>query len=127
MQRSKLLAVEDEKRFVQSLVQTVVTSVDSDTKFNDSILLFNIAEDYDGVLDVLSNELGACISQHSANAGSDVLQIAKSILDHYQNNSIRLDRKRTETLNKLIKLNEALAWIDAGKLDDALVVSPCFV
>lgn len=121
MQNAKLLDVEDDRRFIQTLVQGVVRAVDSDTKFNDSILLYNTAEDYNGVLEVLNNELGACLSQHSANASSDVLQVAQSVYEHYQNTSVRLDRKRTLTLNRLIKLNESLAWIDAGRLDDALV------
>lgn len=122
VQHSSLLMVEDERRFIQSLVQAVVGSVDSDTKFNDSILLFNIAEDYNAVIDVVNSELGACISRHSTLPGSELLQIAKSIMDHYQSNGVRLERQRTDTLSRLIKLNEALEWIEAGRLDDALVV-----
>lgn len=126
MQHAKLLEVEDERRFIQTLVQAVVGSVDSDTKFNDSILLLNIAEDYNGVLDVLNSELGACISRHSTLSGAEVLQIAKSILEHYQGIGVRLERRRIDTLNRLIKINEALGWMESGRLDDALVVRCTF-
>jgi nuclear pore complex protein Nup93 len=125
VQNAKLLAIDDSRLFVQQLVKAVVNSVDNATRFNDSILLYNLAEDYNGVLEVLNSELGNSLGQSSATSAAgqqDVLDVAKSVMDHYERNRFALDRKKKDTTQKLIKIKEAFVLYDAGKLDDALVV-----
>lgn len=120
--------MENGQQFVQNLVKTVVSSVDSASRFNDSILLYNIAEDYNSVVDVICTELGNSLSSPSsafnANNGQqqDALSVAKSVLEHYDATNIRLDRRKRDTLQNLIKIKSAFGLSDTGKLDEALIV-----
>lgn len=122
----------DPKSWIKSIVASVVTSADSNVSFNDIILLYNIAENYDSVIATLNSELGSSLSQPSqpnvqlstTTASQDVLTTAKSVLEHYEANGIRLNKNARETLQKLIKLKDAFGMYESGRLDDALVVSP---
>ena len=106
-------------------MRTVVSTVGPETRFNDSILLYNIVEDYNGVLAVLNNELGMSLLQSSmagTTSTQDVLSIAKSILEHYARDGVRLDPKKRETAQALIKLKESFSFFENNRWDDALVV-----
>lgn len=83
----------------------------------------------------LNSELGSSLSQpsqpnvqlNSTTASQDVLATAKSVLEHYEANGVRLNRNARETLQKLIKLKDAFGMFESGRLDDALVVRYLFI
>jgi len=73
--------------------------------------------------------LGSSLSQpnqpnvqlNTTTASENVLTTAKSVLEHYEANGIRLNRNARETLQKLIKLKDAFGMYESGRLDDALI------
>ncbi|ORY89113.1 NIC-domain-containing protein [Leucosporidium creatinivorum] len=140
----KLIHLKDEKLYLSGIVKTAAHRADQEKRFNEAILLYNIAEEYDSVISVLNVELGNSLSRPSATASGnaesgsyfanggtvgiaagqeDVAQVARTILEHYDRSSSmggRVSRKNRETCEILMRLKEAMTLYEQGRLDHAL-------
>ncbi|GAA5876807.1 hypothetical protein JCM16303_006291 [Sporobolomyces ruberrimus] len=113
----KLLHLPDARTYLLSIVKSAAVRADTEQRFSEAILLYNLAEEYDSVVSVLNLELSNSLSKPStsyvnqtggsldankyfnkqeggtigmtaaAGSGQDVSEIAKSILEHYDRSS----------------------------------------
>lgn len=135
----KLIRLANEKEYLQSIVKAAAQRADQEKRFADTILLYNLAEEYDSVVHVLNVALGASLSQpvpagltsESTQAGKsvsfgmadDLVSSARSILEHYDRSSIvlhRISKKARETCGILLRLKEAMSLYEQNRLEDAL-------
>lgn len=132
-----LIHLKNEKEYLSGIVKTAAKRADQEKRFADTILLYNLAEEYDSVIQVLNTALGASLSQPAgatseasqANQSSsfgmadDLVSSAKSILEHYDRSAIvlhRISKKARETCQTLLRLKEALGLFEQNRLEDAL-------
>lgn len=135
----KLIHLRNDKEYLSSIVKTAAQRADQEKRFADTVLLYNLAEEYDSVIQVLNVALGTSLSQPSApthegvQAGQsvsfgmadDLVTSARGILDHYDRSAIvlhRISKKARETCKILLRLKEAFAMQEQNKLEDALSV-----
>ena len=135
----KLIHLKNEKEYLSGIVKTAAQRADQEKRFADTILLYNLAEEYDSVIQVLNIALGASLSQpsgtsaESVQAGQsasfgmadDLISSTRSILEHYDRSSIvlhRISKKARETCQTLLRLKEAMVLYEENKLEDALAI-----
>ncbi|GAA5859368.1 hypothetical protein JCM1840_004583 [Sporobolomyces johnsonii] len=146
----KLLHLPDSRSYLLGIVKSAAQRADSEQRFSEAILLYNLAEEYDAVIAVLNVELGNSLSKPSTSlagrvggsadgnayfrdegkgtvgmaAGQeDVAMVARSILEHYDRSAGmggKVSRKRRETCEVLMRLKEAMGAYEQGKLEQAL-------
>ncbi|GAA5992093.1 hypothetical protein JCM11641_002537 [Rhodosporidiobolus odoratus] len=137
----KLLHLPDSRSYLLSIVKSAASRADSEQRFSEAILLYNLAEEYDAVISVLNVELGNSLARPSAPTAStsvanaakvglaaaaaqeDVVAVARSILEHYDRSAGlggRVSRKRRETCETLMRLKEALGAYERGEWERAL-------
>ncbi|CEQ40752.1 SPOSA6832_02404, partial [Sporobolomyces salmonicolor] len=146
----KLLHLPDSRSYLLGIVKSAAQRADSEQRFSEAILLYNLAEEYDAVIAVLNVELGNSLSKPSTSiagrvggsadgnayfrdegkgtvgmaAGQeDVAMVARSILEHYDRSAGmggKVSRKRKETCEVLMRLKEAMGAYEQGKLEQAL-------
>ncbi|GAA6062838.1 hypothetical protein JCM10212_001844 [Sporobolomyces blumeae] len=146
----KLLHLPDARTYLLSIVKTAAERADTEQRFSEAILLYNLAEEYDSVISVLNVELGNSLSKPSGSISSrvggsldgnayfreqgkgtvgmaagqeDVAKVARSILDHYDRSAGmagRVGRKRRETCEVLMRLKEAMGQYERAELEQAL-------
>jgi nuclear pore complex protein Nup93 len=130
----KLLKLKDSQSYLLDIVKTAAQRADQEKRFNDAILLYNLAEEYDSVVRILNLELGAALSRPSATSASavnlsnhsdDIVTKAREILEHYDRMSGttgKVGRKNRETCEVLLRLKEAMGLFEEGKIEFALAV-----
>lgn len=140
----RLIHLRNEKEYLASIVKAAAKRADQERRFADTILLYNLAEEYDSVIQVLNAALGASLSQPSAASAAtassestqanqsqsfgmadDLLSSAKSILEHYDRSAIvlhRISKKARETCQTLLRIKEAMSQFEQNRLEDALAI-----
>jgi nuclear pore complex protein Nup93 len=147
----KLAHIPDERTYLLSIVKVAASRSSSSSSSNtstanipsltSSIILYNLAEDYDTVVHLLSTALGASLalpssaSSSSAGGGAsssagfggeeDIGNLARGILDHYQSDMgkwARVGEKNRETCRVLLRLKQGLGLVEEGRLEKALEV-----
>lgn len=136
----KLIHLRNEREYLFSIVKTAAQRADQEKRFADTVLLYNLAEEYDAVIQVLNTALGASLSQPSAGQSAegaeagrsssfgmadDLVSSAKAILEHYDRSAQilhRISKKSKETCGVLLRLKEAISLYEQSKLDDALTI-----
>lgn len=136
----KLIHLKNEKEYLAGIVKNAAQRADQEKRFADTILLYNLAEEYDSVIQVLNIALGSSLSQPSkaaaesmqANQSSafgmadDLVSSAKSILEHYDRSAMvlhRISKKARETCQILLQLKEAIILFEQhNRLEDALAI-----
>jgi len=148
----KLLQLPDSKTYLLSIVKSAAQRANSEQRFSEAILLYNLAEEYDSVISVLNIELSNSLSSPSSsitsktghsldgnsyfaqgsqtmggmtNGNQDVSQVAKSILEHYERSSGmmgKVTRKNRETCLVLMRLKEGMRFYEESKYEQALQV-----
>lgn len=147
----RLINIKDEKTYLNSIVKEAALRADQEKRFSDSILLYNLAEEYDAVVLVLVGELGRSLAKpsstpsNSTGAGADdsmmteagegsigasvgredIISVTKSILNHYDRMASigsQVSRKNRESCEILLRLKEGLTLYQEGKLEMALMV-----
>ena len=133
----KLLHLRNEKEYLQNIVKAAAQRADQEKRFADTILLYNLAEEYDSVVQVLNAALGASLSKPGATAAEsaqaqasksfgmvdDVASSARSILEHYDRSAMilhRISRKSRETCRMLLQLRDAFTLQEQNRLQEAL-------
>jgi nuclear pore complex protein Nup93 len=129
-------------------VRTAAVRAEHEKRFQQAVMLYNLAEEYDAVLAVVSAELAASLSRGAARTGvrtspstpfyraesdprdssdqEDVGSTARAVLQHYTSNSriaMRVSAKSRQTCEMLLHLREGIQLHEAGKLEQALAVS----
>ncbi|PWN36577.1 NIC-domain-containing protein [Meira miltonrushii] len=131
-----LIKLADSKEFLTNIVGAAAAQSEAENRTKDAILLYNIAEEYDRVLDVVNRQLGVSLiepptraSQETISPDSsltkvdDIAQLAKAILQSYerQNQILRLvSRKKRETCQTLLTLKECFDLFSRNELEKSL-------
>ena len=120
----KLIKLEDEKDYLLNIVKAAASRAELEKRTKDSILLYNLSEDFNKVIEVLCNELGSSLS--STNIQYDqIFNIGSNILDHYKREARiahRVNLKSRETIEILLKLKECLNYYENNQLDLSLSI-----
>lgn len=131
-----LIRLADSRAFLTNIVGAAAAQSEADNRTRDAILLYNIAEEYDRVLDVVNRQLGLTLveppnpTSHDAptpdsslTTVDDIVQLARAILDNYERHShiLRLlSRNRRETCRMLLSLKECFELFMRNELEKAL-------
>lgn len=135
----KLIHLKDEKDYLLSIVKVAAQRADQEKRFADTVLLYNLAEEYDAVVRVLITALGASLSQPSSSSREsiqahdsitfgmqeDLVASVRSILDHYDRSAIilhRISKKARDTCNTLLRLKEMFNLYEQNRLENALTI-----
>ncbi|GAA96311.1 uncharacterized protein L969DRAFT_95409 [Mixia osmundae IAM 14324] len=137
----KLIGLSSNSDYLANIVRAAAAQADRERRFGDSILLFNLAEEYDAVLRVLNAELGASLSRPSSSAAStagkapnastqfavqeDPVGTAKSIIGHFEKSiviSSKISRRLKEASITLVNLKEAITLYEQDQLERALSI-----
>lgn len=148
----KLLQLPDSKTYLLSIVKSAAERANSEQRFSEAILLYNLAEEYDSVIVVLCHELSNSLSKPSSSLTSktgasldgnqyfregqqtmggmtsgsqEITEVAKSILEHYDKSSqmsSRVSRKNRETCLVLMRLKEGMRYYEQSHYEQALQV-----
>lgn len=133
----KLIHLRNDKDYLQGIVKAAAQRADQEKRFADTILLYNLAEEYDAVVQVLNAALGASLSSPNATAAEsaqaqasqsfgmvdDVVSSARSILEHYDRSAVmlhRISKKARETCKMLLQLKDAFTLQQQNRLQEAL-------
>lgn len=136
-----LIHLKNDKEYLSSIVKVAAQRADQEKRFADTILLYNLAEEYDSVIQVLNVALGASLSQPSSGTAKegeqagqsvsfgmadDLVSSARGILDHYDRSSKvlhRISKKARETCRILLRLKEAFTLYEQqNRLEDSLEI-----
>jgi nuclear pore complex protein Nup93 len=137
-----LLALDNVARWRSDIVKQVAQHADRERVFNDALLLYNLAEEYDSVVRVLNTELGNSLARPTfatlapatdsgdavslaLTAEQNIVPHAEAILDYYRrqpNIWRRVSTKSAETCETLLQLKRGLRLYAEGKLREALAV-----
>lgn len=137
----KLAHIPDERSYLLSIVKVAAARSTTQQRLSDTIILYNLAEEYDAVVAVLNKALGASLSQPSSAASDagarsvgfgaeeDLGPTARGILEHYQRDFSKWDKvgqRNRETCKVLLRLKEVFEAYQQGKLEKALEVRSLF-
>lgn len=131
-----LINLADSKEFLTNIVGAAAAQSEAENRTKDAILLYNIAEEFDRVLDVVNRQLGISliepatrVSNETIAPGSsltkidDIAQLAKAILQSYekQNHILRLiSREKRQTCQSLLTLKECFDLFSRNELERSL-------
>jgi nuclear pore complex protein Nup93 len=135
----KLIRLKDEKDYLLSIVKVAAQRADQEKRFADTVLLYNLAEEYESVVRVLIAALGASLSQPSSSSREsaqahdsitfgmqdDLVSSVKSILEHYERSAVilhRISKKARDTCNTLLKLKQVFNLYEENRLENALSI-----
>jgi nuclear pore complex protein Nup93 len=138
-QSLSLIGLSDSKEFLTNIVGAAAAQSEADGRTRDAILLYNIAEEYDRVLDVINRQMGLTLIEPTSNATTaigtangadasltslqDTADLARAILDSYERQShiLRsLSRNRIETCRILLSLKQSFTLFGRGEYEQAL-------
>ena len=132
----KLIHLQDSRDFLTNIVGTAAVQSENDNRTRDAILLYNIAEEYDRVIDVINRELSMSLIepgiQLSAPAMAestslaeveDITHLARAILDNYEkHNHIQrsISPRKRETCRILLTLKSCFQLFSTSEWEKAL-------
>jgi nuclear pore complex protein Nup93 len=153
-QRLKLIGLDDQEAFLQTVTLQAASVADDNGRTTDAVLLYHLAEDYDNVLAIcnrsLSDALAVDLGQeqtrlqplkprtggpgHDPDSTSMSLTaidspslLARSMVALYNGNALvwaRIRAVNRETGGLLIRMSEARTKVEAGEWAEALDVNP---
>lgn len=115
-ERQSLLYLNDEKEFLHKITEQAARRADEDGRIYDSLLLYQLSEEYDIVIFIVNKLLGELLSNTDLdqpllniddNNETNPVLIAKKLLNVYVNNleiSKKIQQKNNETCILLLKL-----------------------
>ncbi|CEH18438.1 Cullins [Ceraceosorus bombacis] len=142
-----LIGLSDSRQFLQDIVCEAASQSDREHRVRDAILLYNLAEEYNTVIEVLNRDLGATLFEISplpassqtlevgagrktiaaADSGladaMDTAQLAKAIVANYERQEYILrsiNPAKRETIKVLLALKDAVNLFHAGELEKSL-------
>ncbi|CAO1614488.1 unnamed protein product [Sympodiomycopsis kandeliae] len=145
-QNLKLLGMSTEGDYLRQIVHAAATRSEAEHRSRDAILLFNLAEEYDQVISVLNRELGASLflndssdadllqgasessklnASRSLTATEDSTQLARAILDTYENSThilSKINQKKRETCRLLLELKQSIRHVRNGNIERGLEI-----
>ena len=141
-ERFPLLHLRDEKEFLRVITEQAARRADEDGRVQDSLLLYQLSEEYDTVISIVNNLLGDMLSnadltqpllQPGDNSETNPILLAQKLSDIYVDNleiSKKVSSKNTETCIFLLKLVEVRSaylenqWQSTLSLISALNILP---
>lgn len=134
-----LIRLEDSKAFLTNIVGAAAMQSESENRTRDAILLYNIAEEYDRVLEVVNRQLGFSLVEAPTSSSvvsgekpsgetslasvEDMAQLARAILESYERQSHILRHvtpAKRETCRLLLTLKECFALFAKGEVEKTL-------
>ncbi|PWN43818.1 NIC-domain-containing protein [Ceraceosorus guamensis] len=142
-----LIGLSDSRQFLQDIVCEAASQSDREHRVRDAILLYNLAEEYNTVIEVLNRDLGVTLfevsplpaSSQTLEVGAgrktmaaadpgladamDTAQLAKAIVANYerQEHILRsINPAKRETIKVLLALKDAVNLFHAGELEKSL-------
>lgn len=115
-ERSPLLHLRDENEFLRVITEQAARKADEDGRVHDSLLLYQLSEEYDIVLTIVNNLLGDLLSnadltqpllQLSDNSETNPILLARKLISTYVDNleiSKKISNKSTDTCLFLLKM-----------------------
>ncbi|KAJ2527828.1 nuclear pore complex subunit, partial [Coemansia sp. RSA 1935] len=129
-----LLGISSNEQFAQTIIRRLADRSRDEGRLADTVLLYNLAERYNTVLNVLGKQLGELLYTHggsNSNADNigdaygldDVEGVARAVLEHYkQREHIArvLDDRAVTTCNTLLTIVDFLNCHRRGAYEEAL-------
>ncbi|KAJ2557202.1 nuclear pore complex subunit [Coemansia sp. RSA 1933] len=118
-----LLGISTPELFSQTIVRKLADRSRDEGRLADSVLLYNLAERYNTVLNVLCRQLGEALYQNGSEAIAEVEGVAHAVLEHYkQREHIArvLDERAVSTCSTLLAITEFKAAHTRGAYEEAL-------
>ena len=115
-ERLPLLHLRDENEFLRVITEQAARKADEDGRVHDSLLLYQLSEEYDIVLTIVNNLLGNLLSnadltqplfQLSDNSETNPILLARKLISTYVDNleiSKKISNKSTDTCLFLLKM-----------------------
>ena len=115
-ERLPLLHLRDENEFLRVITEQAARKADEDGRVHDSLLLYQLSEEYDIVLTIVNNLLGDLLSnadltqpllQLSDNSETNPILLARKLISTYVDNleiSKKISNKSTDTCLFLLKM-----------------------
>lgn len=102
--------LEEQRRFMHNLTKSAAAKCEKDDKFIDAVHLYNLAGDYDKVLQIICRKMSQTISQaYVAPTQATIYSSAKSVYQFYtsmQEISMKVQPRSLETCKTLLDLLE---------------------
>jgi nuclear pore complex protein Nup93 len=121
-----LMNLGDEKSFVESVTKSAAIKCERDDKYRDAVHLYNLAGDYDKVLQILSRKMSTQFSQaYVADLISGLFGVGLSVYQFYSQSQIicsKLDYRNLETCRILLGLLEFKRFASESHWQQALQV-----
>ncbi|KAJ1732278.1 nuclear pore complex subunit [Coemansia sp. Benny D160-2] len=118
-----LLGISTPEQFAQTIVRKLADRSRDEGRLADAVLLYNLAERYNTVLNVLCRQLGEALYQTGIEAVSEVEGVARAVLEHYQQRehiARVLDERAVSTCSTLLAVTEFVASHSRGAYEEAL-------
>ncbi|TDL28937.1 nucleoporin-interacting protein NIC96 [Rickenella mellea] len=120
-QMATVLMLKDGNDYNDKIVRVAAGMCEQERRTLEAIKLYNIAGAYDTVIACLAQALGECVSQPDGGGedGKNIEATAREIYYHYS----RLNRaagKERDAVYALLRIREAMAAKEAGRLEAAL-------
>lgn len=132
----KLIGLDDSREFLSGIVRAAAVQSETDNRTRDAILLYNLAEEYDRVIEVINRQLGLTVVDVSNTATpdaptaktslasvEDLPQLAQAILESYERQSHILrsiSPSKRETCRILLTLKDCFESFAKGELEKTL-------
>lgn len=121
-----LMNLGDEKSFVESITKSAAVKCQKEDKYRDAVHLYNLAGDYDKVLQILCRKMSQQFSQaYFADSLAGLYGVALSVYQFYSQSHIicsKLDRRNLDTCRILLGLLEFKRFSSESHWQQALQV-----
>jgi len=102
-ERLPLLHLRDESEFLRVITEQAARNADEDGRVHDSLLLYQLSEEYDIVLSIVNNLLGDILSN------ADLTQPLLQVSDNSETNPILLARKLITTFADNLEISKKIS------------------
>ncbi|KAL1923580.1 uncharacterized protein VTP21DRAFT_8560 [Calcarisporiella thermophila] len=137
-QYMKLMFLSNEREFVQNITMQAARKSHTDGRYFDAVHLYNLAEEYDTVVQILNEQLGEALTlplHHQAQStelapptgafggGEDIKSLAENVMTYYMQYpyiSARISERSKTTCSLLLQLLQFTSLYDEGQFEQAL-------
>ncbi|RKP18403.1 hypothetical protein ROZALSC1DRAFT_29906, partial [Rozella allomycis CSF55] len=112
---SRFIKLSSKKEYNKEIIVPIANHLISVNQFEESLHLFNLAEEYDKVMDLLNKNLSNSIS----NPNEQITLMAQQILSYYQSQGKPVSLEKTKSCETLLKLFQFFSLYRNQKYEQA--------
>lgn len=136
--RMSLLQLKDEKQYLRAISENAATASEQEGRIADAILLYHLSEEYDTVVGIINESLGASLLDSTylsddqmgstsapMTSTEDPAQLAKNMMELYTSNASIygiVSQHNKDSCTILLSIVEARKQADAQRFDECLAI-----